>query len=110
MIDNYPMLDLDVQNAMEVGRHPLPETEGAMVVGSTNMGNVSYSVPAIQPMIKVAPKGTPINTPEFEVHAGHEEGDRAFIDGALTMALTLVDCLASNESRSAIRGAIPGTT
>jgi hypothetical protein len=95
---------------MEVGRHPLPEAEGAMVVGSTDMGNVSYSVPAIHPMIKVAPEGTPIHTPEFEVYAGREEGDRAVIDGALTMALTLVDCLASNETRDAIRGAFPGTT
>ena len=110
MIDNHPLLDLYVQNAMEVGRHPLPEAEGAMVVGSTDMGNVSYSVPAIHPMIKVAPEGTPIHTPEFEVYAGREEGDRAVIDGALTMALTLVDCLASSETRDAIRGAFPGTT
>ncbi|MBQ89529.1 MAG: hypothetical protein CL433_11935 [Acidimicrobiaceae bacterium] len=28
MIDNRPLLDLYVQNAMEVGRHPLPEMEG----------------------------------------------------------------------------------
>tara|TARA_B100001027_G_scaffold86140_1_gene59021 strand:- start:432 stop:617 length:186 start_codon:yes stop_codon:yes gene_type:complete len=61
-------------------------------------------------MIKVAPEGTSIHTPEFEVYAGREEGDRAVIDGALTMALTLVDCLASNETRNAIRGAFPGTT
>ena len=110
MIDNHPLLDLYVQNATEVGRHPLPEAEGAMVVGSTDMGNVSYSVPAIHPMIRVAPEGTPIHTPEFEVYAGREEGDRAVIDGALTMALTLVDCLASSETRDAIRGAFPGTT
>ena len=44
------------------------------------------------------------------MYAGREEGDRAVIDGALTMALTLVDCLASNETRNAIRGAFPGTT
>ena len=53
------------------------EAEGAMVVGSTDMGNVSYSVPAIHPMIKVAPEGTLIHTPEFEVYAGREEGDAA---------------------------------
>ena len=74
------------------------------------MGNVSYSVPAIHPMIKVSPEGTPIRTPVVEVHAGREEGDRAVIDGALTMALTLVDWLVSKESRGAIRGAFPGTT
>lgn len=107
MIDNHPLLDLYVKNAMDVGRHPLPEHEGAMVVGSTDMGNVSYAVPSIHPMIKAAPEGTAIHTPEFEVFAGGEEGDRAVIDGALTMALTLVDCLASADTRSEIREAFP---
>lgn len=109
MVDNHPLLDLYVQNAMETGRHPLPEEEGAMVVGSTDMGNVSYAVPSIHPMVKAAPVGTSIHTPDFEVYAGGEEGDRAVIDGALTMALTLVDCLADAETRDAIRGAFPGT-
>ena len=80
-----------------------------MVVGSTDMGNVSYAVPSIHPMVKAAPVGTAIHTPDFEVYAGGEEGDRAVVDGALTMALTLVDCLASAETRDAIRGAFPGT-
>jgi amidohydrolase len=107
MIDNHPLLNLYVKNAMDVGRHPLPEEEGAMVVGSTDMGNVSYSVPSIHPMIKVAPEGTAIHTPDFEVYAGGEEGDRAVIDGALTMALTMVDCLASADTRDEIRQAFP---
>ena len=107
MIDNHPLLDLYVKNAMDVGRHPLPEEEGAMVVGSTDMGNVSYSVPSIHPMVKAAPEGTAIHTPDFEVFAGGEEGDRAVIDGALTMALTMVDCLASADTREEIRAAFP---
>jgi amidohydrolase len=105
MLDNHPLLDLYVQNAMEVGRHPLPEEEGRMVVGSTDMGNVSHAVPSIHPMIKVAPEGVAIHTPEFEVYAGGEEGDRAVIDGALTMGYTLVDTLTSKYHRAAIRGA-----
>ncbi len=39
--------------------------------------------------------------------AGGEEGDRAVIDGALTMALTMVDCLASADTRAEIRQAFP---
>ena len=99
MIDNHPLLDRYVQNAIEVGRHPVPEQEGAMVVGSTDMGNVSYAVPSIHPMVKAAPEGTAIHTPDFEVFAGGEEGDRAVTDGALTLALTMVDCLASDDLR-----------
>ncbi len=107
MLDNHPLLDLYVDNAMDVGRHPLPEEEGTMVVGSTDMGNVSYAVPSIHPMIKVAPAGTAIHTPEFAAYAGREEGDRAVVDGALTMALTMVDCLASADTRETIRAAFP---
>ena len=103
MIDNHPLLDLYVQNAIDVGRHPVPEEEGAMVVGSTDMGNVSYAVPSIHPMIKAAPEGTAIHTPDFERYAGGEEGDRAVIDGALSMALTMVDCLADADRLAAIR-------
>lgn len=111
MLDNHPLLELYVKNAMDVGRHPMPEAEGAMVVGSTDMGNVSYAVPSIHPMIKAAPEGTAIHTPEFEVFAGSEQGDRAVIDGALTMALTMVDCLASVDTREEIRAAFsPGAT
>ena len=105
MLDNHPLLELYVENAMAVGRHPLSEAEGGRVVGSTDMGNVSYAVPSIHPMIKAAPEGTPIHTPEFEVYAGGEEGDRAVIDGALTMAFTLVDTLVRADQRTAIRGA-----
>ena len=41
-------------------RAPTPSTR---VVGSTDMGNVSYVVPSIHPMIQVAPPGVPIHTP-----------------------------------------------
>ncbi len=109
MVDNHPLLDVYVKNAMDVGRHPMPEAEGAMVVGSTDMGNVSYAIPSIHPMIKAAPDGTAIHTAEFEVFAGGEEGDRAVVDGALSMALTMVDCLASADTREEIRAAFtPG--
>ena len=95
---------------MDIGRHPLPEEDGSMIVGSTDMGNISYAVPSIHPMIEVALEGTPIHTPEFEVFTGGEEGDRAVIDGALTLALTMVDCLASADTREEIRFLMHGYT
>ena len=64
---------------------------GHRVVGSTDMGNVSYLVPSIHPMIQVAPRGVPIHSPEFTGYAGGEEGDRAVIDGAKALAMTVVD-------------------
>ena len=56
------------------------------------MGNVSQLVPAIHPMIKVAPLGTAIHTEAFAAFAAEEEADRAILDGAKAMAMTVVDC------------------
>jgi hypothetical protein len=55
------------------------------------MGNVSYIVPSIHPMIAVAPPHISIHTPEFADHARGPEGDRAVVDGAVALATTLVD-------------------
>jgi metal-dependent amidase/aminoacylase/carboxypeptidase family protein len=61
------------------------------VVGSTDMGNVSYRVPSIHPMIKVAPPHVSIHSPEFTAYARSEDGDRAVLDGAKAMAMTVAD-------------------
>lgn len=109
MVDNTPLLDLYCANAAEVGRAVHEPNPMSVVAGSTDMGNVSYAVPAIHPMIKVAPTGCAIHTPDFATHARAESGDRAIIDGALSMALTIVDLWADAESLSAVRGAFEET-
>jgi hypothetical protein len=81
----------------------------SVVAGSTDMGNVSYAVPAIHPMIKVAPEGCAIHTPDFAIHSRSEDGDRAVIDGALSMALTIVDLWANEESLGSVRDAFKET-
>jgi hypothetical protein len=42
-------------------------------------------------MIQVAPRGVAIHTADFAAYAGAEEGDRAVLDGARAMALTVID-------------------
>jgi amidohydrolase len=92
MIDNQPMVQSYVANAARLGRIVLdPTTSGHHVVGSTDMGNVSYLVPSIHPMIKVAPDGVPIHSVEFAQWAASPAGDQAVIDGAKAMAMTIVD-------------------
>jgi hypothetical protein len=59
------------------------------------MGNVSYLVPSIHPMIKVAPAHVSIHTPEFASYAGSAEGDAAVVDGAKALAMTIVDLWAN---------------
>ncbi len=92
MIDNGPMAASYVANAAAVGRQVNdPAAVGRSVVGSTDMGNVSYLVPSIHPMIQVAPDGVAIHTVDFAAHAASAAGDRAVIDGAKIMAMTTVD-------------------
>jgi len=62
------------------------------VVGSTDMGNISYLMPGIHPMIKTAPEGTAIHTEDFARYAVSEEADRSVVHGAKVMAMTVVDC------------------
>jgi amidohydrolase len=89
--DNSAMLGAFAANARTIGRPMGDPAAGHRVVGSTDMGNVSYLVPSIHPMIQVAPRGVPIHSPEFAGYAGGEEGDRAVIDGAKALAMTVVD-------------------
>lgn len=92
MIDNQPMVQAYVENAARLGRTVRsPQAAGHKVVGSTDMGNVSYLVPSIHPMIQVAPTGTPIHSVAFAEWACSADGDRAVLDGAKAMAMTTID-------------------
>jgi amidohydrolase len=92
MIDNGPMVQSYVANAARLGRNVQdPRTIGKSVVGSTDMGNISYLVPSIHPMVQVAPAGVAIHTLDFATWAASPDGDRAVLDGAKAMAMTVVD-------------------
>ena len=102
MVDNGPMVAAYVANAARLGRTVSdPAAIGRRVVGSTDMGNVSYLVPSIHPMIKVAADGVAIHTLDFAEWARSPDGDKAVIDGAKAMAMTVVDLWTSAELRNA---------
>ena len=91
MLDNTVIVDQYRANSAALGRELLELDPAFAVVGSTDMGNISYVVPSIHPMIQAAPQGVPIHTPEFAVHAVGEQGDRAVLDGALALGWTVAD-------------------
>jgi amidohydrolase len=104
MIDNRALVAAYVENAARVGRTVrTPDDAQHHVVGSTDMGNVSYLVPSIHPMIQVAPAGTPIHSVAFAEWAASAEGDRAVIDGAKVMAMTIIDLWSRPELLAAVR-------
>lgn len=89
---NWPLADCFQAHGEALGREFLtPNSLGG--AGSTDMGNVSYRVPAIHPMLACSPPNVVIHNPEFARWAGSEMGDAAALDGARAMALTTAEFL-----------------
>jgi amidohydrolase len=91
LLDNEVMVGCYAANSAALGRAVAEPDPKQVVVGSTDMGNVSYLVPSIHPMIQSAPLGVPIHTPEFARHAASPQGDEALVHGATALAWTVAD-------------------
>ena len=63
-------------------------------LGSSDIGNVSQVIPAIQPMVQIAPAGTPIHSRAFEAAAVMPLARQGMCQAAKTMAMTTYDLLA----------------
>jgi len=86
------LLDLFAANMKSVGLaegEPIPDRKG-----SSDVGNVSQVLPAIQPMIGIAPVGMAIHTREFADAAVKPLARQGMLAAAKTMALTTFDLLA----------------
>jgi amidohydrolase len=88
---NRPMIDRYKTNSQAIGRPVSEPTPTKRVVCSTDMGNVSLTVPAIHPMVAVPPPDVPLHTAEFARWATSDEAARAVVDGATAMAMTAID-------------------
>ncbi|MFF5985562.1 M20 family metallopeptidase [Prauserella flavalba] len=90
-------------NQQQCGRRPLPPgVVPDFLTGSTDLGNLSYRMPAIHPMIAISEPTAALHTVEFAEAAGSEAGERAVADGALGLALTAVDYLGDERLRTAV--------
>ncbi|TKG73079.1 M20 family metallopeptidase [Prauserella endophytica] len=90
-------------NQQQCGRTPLPPgVVPDFLTGSTDLGNLSYRMPAIHPMIAISEPVVALHTVQFAEAAGSEAGERAVADGALGLALTAVDYLADEHLRTAV--------
>jgi amidohydrolase len=109
MLDNRVLVDCFAANATVLGREVREPDPAHTVVGSTDMGNISYLVPSIHPMIAAAPAGTPIHTADFAAHARDEGGDRAVVDGAIALAWTVADLWSGPGVLEAVRDEFSAT-
>lgn len=77
----------------------VPDTLAA----STDFGNVSQLVPAIHPMVKIAPSGVALHTEEFARWSRSAEAIRGAVDSAAGLAQVALDILADPVLADAAR-------
>jgi amidohydrolase len=79
------------RNAVALGRKFKEGPSGGRVAASTDMGNISLTIPSIHPAIGIDSLPAVNHQPEFTAHCISPVADRALVDGALAMAYTVVD-------------------
>src|SRR5262245_8721649 len=77
-----------------------PRGDASRFAGSTDMGNISHTIPSIHPMIGLSCLPAVHHQPEFTAQCIGPAADRVLLDGALALAWTAVD-VASDEVLSA---------
>lgn len=80
-----------------MGRRYDPEVS---ITFSTDMGNVSLEMPSIHPTIGIETAGAVNHQPEFAAACINASADRAILEGALGMALTVIDAATDAGSRA----------
>ena len=98
MLHNPLLVDLYQANSAALGR---PMQRGSEfppnISGSTDMGNVSKLVPSIHPMLGIDSLPASNHQAEFAAHTVTPSGEQAIVDGAVTMAWTVIDLAVGNR-------------
>ena len=81
----------------------IPVTPPSPPMGSSDVGNVSYRCPAIQPMLAITPEPYVLHTPEFARATTEEPAHRALLTGAQALAALSLRVLNEKDLREAIR-------
>lgn len=89
---NETLLGAFKANLERLGATPEPPDPSRL--GSSDIGNVSQVIPAIQPYIKIAEAGTPIHSRAFAEAAVKPLARQGLVTAAKTLAMTTADLLA----------------
>ncbi len=73
------------------------------IFASTDVGEVSYSCPAMQPLLKIAPKGTALHTTDFERCARSQTAMDSIANGARIIGFTAMKVFESEETLARVR-------
>jgi amidohydrolase len=102
MVSNVTLAKLFFENMRSLAR-PITLGKNTVLNFSTDVGNVSQLVPAIQPLVAIAPETVMIHTPQFARAAATEGALRCLLDAAKAMAMTVVDLLSNPETMKKVR-------
>jgi metal-dependent amidase/aminoacylase/carboxypeptidase family protein len=94
------LLDTYIRHAHTLGRTFHTDADARMNRASTDMGNVSQTVPAIHPYIGIDSLPAVNHQAEFADASIRPAADNAILDGATALALTLQSAATSHELRS----------
>jgi metal-dependent amidase/aminoacylase/carboxypeptidase family protein len=100
VVTNYTLAHVFENIYEELSGKPM---EDGAFGGSTDVGDVSHSVPAIMPCIGLDCPEVAIHTPEFREATITEAGDNAMRWGAEAMALTALRVMEDPDLLQAIR-------
>ncbi len=96
LVSSAAMVELFVRNSGELGRQmPTFDELGIQTFASSDMGNVSHTVPSIHPSIAIETNAVN-HQAEFADATITPSGERAIRDGALAMAHTVIDMAVDN--------------
>ncbi len=101
MITNIALARLFEENMSTLGQ-PIPLGDEETMNFSTDVGNVSRLVPAIQPLVSITPGDVLIHTVEFAEVAATDQALKRLLDAAKALAMTAADLLASQETRETV--------
>jgi amidohydrolase len=90
------------KNAEALGRRFAVGAEAERAAGSTDMGNVSRSVPAIHPMVAIDSLPAVNHQPAFTAACVTPAAEKALLEGAIALAWTAIDV--GREKSTVTRG------
>lgn len=96
MINNKTLCKFFEKNLIKLGME-IDELDRHEHLGSSDIGNVSYVVPAIQPLIAVGEKDIAIHSREFGKATISQKGDQSLILATKALAFTFLDLMANKE-------------
>lgn len=90
--------------AMDTCGRPMlpPGVLSETIAASTDFGNVSYRIPGIHPLVKIAPETAALHTTEFAAAAASPPADQAIADAAYALGATAADFLYDDALAEAV--------